>query len=181
MKFQETDMKFQETARRFQETDKEIQKTMRLIKDANKRAGYLENRFGELAEHLVAPGIAKKFNDMGYCFDDISPGGKKIIDNKGCVIAEIDLLLENGQYIVAVEVKAKPCLDDIADHIKRLETLRRHRDKHADKRKIRGAIAGAIFPANVKTATLKAGLYVIGQSGKTMTIEIPKDFNPAEW
>jgi hypothetical protein len=193
--FQETDRKFQETARHFEETDRRFQETDkkyqeiaesfketdRFIKELGKKTGALDHRFGELAEHLVAPGIAEKFNALGYRFDSISPGGKKITDEQGKTLAEVDLLLENGEYIVAVEVKARPRQDDIPEHLERLTVLRRHYDKHNDVRKIRGAIAGAIFPGAVKTAARKAGLYIIEQSGDTMKIEIPEGFRPREW
>jgi hypothetical protein len=179
--FRETDKNYQEIAVSFKETDRKFQETDRFIKELGKKTGALDHRFGELAEHLVAPGIAEKFNALGYRFDSISPGGKKITDEKGKTLAEVDLLLENGDYIVAVEVKARPRQDDIPDHLERLPVLRRHYDKHHDARKIRGAIAGAIFPAAVKTAARKAGLYVIEQSGDTMKIEVPEGFRPRDW
>lgn len=179
--FEETDRRFQQTDKRFQETDRRFKETERFIKEIGKKTGALDHRFGELAEHLVAPGIAEKFNALGYQFDSISPGGKKITDAKGKTLAEVDLLLENGDYIVAVEVKARPRQDDITEHLERLEALRRHYDKHHDTRKIRGAIAGAIFQPALKKAAQKAGLYVIEQSGDTMKIEVPENFKPKEW
>jgi hypothetical protein len=150
-------------------------------KNLTHQMGGLHNSFGELAEHLVAPGIAEKFNALEYHFDSIAPGGKKILDEHGQALAQIDLLLENGEYSVAVEVKSKPNEDDVAEHVERLEILRLHMDKHHDTRIIRGAMAGAIFADSVKRASIKAGLYVIVQSGDTMNIETPAGFNPREW
>ena len=72
------------------------------------------------------------------------------------VLAEVDILLENGNYIMAVEVKAKPRIKDIEHHIKRLEILRQHRNKFRDTRKIQGAIAGAIFGSKEKQAAIEA-------------------------
>jgi ribonuclease PH len=83
-------------------------------------------------------------------------------------------LLENREYSVAVEVKSRPKEDDSTKHIKRLKTLRQYMDKHHDSRVIRGALAGAVFPENVKEAAIEAGLYVIVQSGDTMQIEAPE-------
>jgi hypothetical protein len=179
--FEETDRRFKETDKRFQDTDKRFKETERFIKEIGKKTGALDHRFGELAEHLVAPGIAEKFNALGYRFDSISPGGKKITDEKGKTLAEVDLLLENGDYIVAVEVKARPRQDDITEHVERLAVLRRYYDKHRDFRKIRGAIAGAIFSSALKDTARKAGLYVIEQSGDTMKIEVPENFKPRDW
>jgi hypothetical protein len=184
----ETDKKFQETAAQMKETDKKIEKNARQqektdqqIKALNEQMGGLHRSFGQLAEHLVAPGIAEKFNALGYHFDSIAPGGKKILDEQGNALAQIDLLLENGEYTVAVEVKSKPNEDDSTKHVTRLEILRRYMEKHHDGRIIRGAIAGAIFPEHAKRAATEAGLYVIVQSGDTMQIELPKGFTPREW
>ena len=172
--FQETDRKFQETDRKFQETEKQMKETDRKI-------GELGNRFGELAEHLVAPGIAERFNELGYRFDAAAPGGYKILDDKGKEKTEIDILLENGDCIMAVEVKTRPRIQDIKHHVKRLEILREHRNKHRDTRKIYGAIAGAVFGGEEKQAAVEAGFYVLTQTGDTMKIEIPDGFVPNEW
>jgi hypothetical protein len=167
------------------ETDREQKKTARelrkFIRENNKRFGDLHNRFGEIAEHLVAPGITRRFNEMGFKFDSILPGGRKIIDENGKIKAQVDLILENGENIVAIEVKVKPGLDDVNDHVKRLGILREYWDKRNDRRKLFGGMAGAIFPQNVKDEALKAGLYVIVQSGDTMKMELSDNFVPREW
>jgi hypothetical protein len=145
--------------------------------------GGLHRSFGELAEHLVAPGIASRFNEIGYCFDGMAPQGFRIYDeDRKKVLTEIDLLLENGDCLMAVEIKSKPAEKDIAHHIGRIEILRNYRQKHQEKpKRILGAIAGAVFPENLKEQTANAGLYVIEQSGDTMKINVPKGFRPREW
>ena len=181
---------FQESDRRMQrlseETDRKIremnEETARQIKETNRQIGGLGNRFGELAEHLVAPNIVQKFNDLGFHFDDIS-GLRRVIEDEssGQKIAEFDILLENGESIIGVEVKSKPSCDDVEDHVLRLRILRINKDKKNDKRKIYGALAGAIMLDTVKTAALKAGMYVITQTGDTVKIDVPEDFIPQVW
>jgi hypothetical protein len=78
-------------------------------------------------------------------------------------------------------VKSKPSEDDVKDHVRRLEKLRRYKDGIGDKRKIYGALAGAIMLDDVKTAILDAGLYAITQSGDTVKIEVPEGFAPKTW
>jgi RecB family endonuclease NucS len=130
----------------------------------------------------VAPSIEEKFNALGYHFEGIIPN-QKIKNEKGQIIAEIDILLENDDYsvAVAVEVKAQPKETDIADFKRRLEVLRKYKDKHHDPRRIRGAIAGAVFEDEIKSAVLKAGFYVIEQTGDTVKINVPEGFKPKEW
>ena len=93
----------------------------------------------------------------------------------------MDIILENGEYIIAVEVKTRPAEKDITHHIRRLEILRESRNKKNDMRKICGAIAGAVFVQEVKEKALEAGLYVLEQSGDTMKMDIPGGFMPREW
>jgi len=163
------------------ETDQRWEETKRMIEENGRQIGGLHRSFGQLAEHLVAPNIHKRFNDLGHHFGEVSPGGLRIFDENGKTKTEIDLLLENGETIIAVEVKTKPAVKDIEHHIKRLEILRDHRRGINDKRKIIGAIAGAIFGTEEKKATLDAGLYVLEQSGDTMKIEAPEGFVPKAW
>jgi len=175
--------KFRESQKETERTIKESQReTERSIKALTEQMGGLHNKFGEMAEHLVAPGIVERFNSFGYHFDGIADRGFKILDEKRNLKAEIDILLENGDYILAVEVKADVREKDIEHHVKRLEIFRAHRNKkHKDPRKIRGAIAGVIFHPNIKELALESGFYVLEQSGDTMKMDIPKDFKPKEW
>jgi predicted AAA+ superfamily ATPase len=104
--------------------------------------GDLTHRFGEVAEHLVLPNIIEKFNTLGYDF--VGTGRERKFKDRqtGRFGVEVDILLENGSYSIAVEVKVKPDKRDVEDHIKRLEFLRRYKDDVGDKREIRGALAG---------------------------------------
>ena len=163
------------------ENREQMKETDKQIKNLNEQMGGLHRSFGELAEHLVAPGIAERFNELGYHFDAVSPGGHKILDEKGKEKTEIDILLENGDCIMAVEVKTKPRVKDIEHHIRRLEILREHRNKHKDKRIIKGAVAWAISDKEAKQAAHEAGFYVLVQSGDTMKMETPEGFEPRVW
>lgn len=167
---------------RSKESAEQLKELKRIVNRNSRQMGDLHRRFGQLAEHLVAPNINKRFNELGYHFGSYAPGGFKLEDERGKVIAEIDILLENGETIMAVEVKTTPAVKDVEHHIRRLEILRDARRRiNNDTRKIRGAIAGAIFGADEKKATIEAGLYVIEQSGDTMKIEVPEGFVPGEW
>jgi hypothetical protein len=166
--------------RRDEKEARAIEEMRRTIRETDRQIGALGNRFGELAEHLVAPNIIEKFNALGYEFDDVA-SDRRIGRFHGGESVEVDILLENEKYSIAVEVKAKPKETDVDRHIERLEFLRRHKDKHHDSRKLRGAIAGAIMPDAVRNYTLKAGFYVIEQTGDTVKIDMPKGFTPREW
>jgi hypothetical protein len=179
----ETDRRMEETDRRMKETDRQMEETARQMKESGQRVdkalGKLGNRFGELVEHLVAPNISEKFNALGYHFEGVFQNCK--IKGPDGTSTEIDLLLTNGEFSVAIEVKAKPNDEDVKDHIRRMDILRRHMDKQHDTRKLRGAIAGGIMSETTRNYALKTGFYVIEQSGDTVSLNIPPGFIPREW
>jgi len=174
----ETDRQRKENERQMKERSEQIDLQ---IKALNEQMGGLHNSFGEMAEHLVAPSIHERFNELGYHFDAMAPGGFKLLDDNGKIMAQVDILLVNSDYIIAVEVKATVRLKDMEKHIKRLELLREYYEKKGDKRIIQGAIAGAIFGDTEKKAAAEAGFYVLVQSGDTMKLELPDGFVPKEW
>ena len=179
-KMKETDRQIKETSRQMEETGLQMKETDRRMKETDKRIGDLSNRFGELAEHLVAPSIREKFNAQGFTFEEVSQN-KQIVDTAGNHVAEVDILLENGDTVMVVEIKAKPSEKDVKEHIQRMEILRRRADARNDKRTFQGAIAGAIMGKAVRSHILKNGLYVIEQTGDTVKISIPEGFKARSW
>jgi len=175
----------QEVAERQKETDRLMKENSeridRKMARVSKQMGDLHNSFGEMAEHLVAPSIEERFNELGFHFSAVAPGGYRVLDDKGKIAAQVDILLLNSDYIMVVEVKAKVHTKDIEHHVKRLELLRKYWEKKDDKRVIQGAIAGAVFGNMEKQAAIEAGFYVLVQSGDTMKLELPDGFVPQEW
>ncbi|MDR1955709.1 MAG: hypothetical protein LBQ30_02510, partial [Treponema sp.] len=65
-------LNFEQVWAALMENRQQMKETDRQIKELQKSMGYLNNRFGELAEHLVIPNIVQKFNALEYQFDDIA-------------------------------------------------------------------------------------------------------------
>ena len=172
---------FQETDRKMKETDRKMEETARQMKETDRKIGELGNRFGELAEHLVAPGITEKFNELGFHFTQISRDHAFKDPATRRTLAEVDIYLENGDIVIAVEVKAKLRDSDVDDHLARMEFLRRAADARNDSRKYCGALAAAIVTDAARGYAHKAGFYVIEQSGDTMKLDIPEGFVPRQW
>jgi hypothetical protein len=185
-KMEESDRKFreerEESDRKFreerEESDRKFQKEREIT---DRKIGALSNRFGELAEHLVAPSIMEKFNEIGFFFTRKSQDIEITEPGNPNTYMEIDFLLENGDIAIAVEVKAKPKQKDVDDFVLKMEKLRCRADKRNDKRHYRGAIAGAIMGKAVRDYAIGKGLYVIEQTGDTVRINIPKGFTPKDW
>jgi hypothetical protein len=180
----ETDKKFQETDRKRKEmaekTDRQMRETDRKMRETDRKIGELGNRFGELAEHLVTPNIAEKFRALNYTFTKAGPD-VEFFDRNGKALTEVDVWLENGEFVMAVEVKSRPRKRDVEDHVKRMGILRAYLDERNDTRKLLGAIAGAIVSRDLRDTIIEQGFYVIEQSGDTVKIEPPTDFKPRIW
>ncbi|MCL2711126.1 MAG: hypothetical protein FWE95_09630, partial [Planctomycetaceae bacterium] len=99
------------------------------------------------------------------------------------VAGEIDVLLDDGDVAILIEVKTRPNIDDIRDHIEQLEKYRRLKDgKGEGKKRYIGAIAGAVVDENVVKFAQKHGMFVIVQSGYAVEILAPpKGFKAKEW
>jgi hypothetical protein len=164
-----------------EEWDRRMEELRLQQKRTDKKMGDLHNKFGKMAEHLVVPSITKRFNELGYSFKDVLPGGRIIYDDEGKIKTQVDIILENATCIMAIEIKLTVRAKDIEHHINRIKILREDKTYKDDKRKIRGAIAGLIFEETEKKAAMEAGFYILTQSGKTMMIEVPEGFIPKDW
>jgi hypothetical protein len=182
--FQETERFLREmgaeTDRRMQETDRKMQETDQRMKETDRKIGKLTGRLGDVVEHLMSPKLHEKFKAMNFVFTRNSRN-IEIRDHNQRALAEVDALLENGEYAMAVEVKTHLTTEDVNDHLKRMGILRRVADERDDRRKYLGAVAGAVVAQNVADYALKSGFYVIIPSGETVDIEAPKDSNLRMW
>jgi hypothetical protein len=133
-----------------------------------------------MVEYMVMPNLVTKFEDLGFTFTKANR--TEIKDRKHDIFTEVDALLENGDKVMAVEIKTKPSIDDINRHIERMEKLRVYADLHHDKRIYLGAIAGVVFSESEKNYAMKNGFYVIEPSGDTFNIIKPEGkYHPHEW
>ena len=182
---QEFDQQMQESREKFDremaELREQSRETDRRLKKTDKIIGDLGNRFGELVEHLVAPSIKEKFNELGFAFTrsslDVEIDDPDNTEDK----AEVDILLENGEVVIAVEVKSKANQEDVAEHIERMAKLRRYASHRQDNRRYQGAVASAILSDSMRKYILRKGFYPIEQTGDTVRIAIPKGFTPKVW
>jgi len=169
----------EEMDRKWAETKEIWDKADRRIAENNKIVGNLSNSFGEIVEHLVAPGMEERLAEFGLRFERTSPNVKIRADGK--LLMEIDLLLENREAMLAVEIKARVNPVDIEKHEERLAKLRAYHGGINDSRAILGAMAGAAFAPTERKAALEASFFVIVQSGDTMKMDVPEGFKPKEW
>ncbi|MDR1147872.1 MAG: hypothetical protein LBK66_04510 [Spirochaetaceae bacterium] len=173
----ETDKLMKESAaeadRRFKETDK-------LLKETGRQLGDVHNRLGELVEHIIVPNILQKVKPLGYKFKYVRKRCE-FMDRNFRVIAEADIVLINGEYIMIIEVKTVLKVKDVDNHLERLGKIRRDACPPDESHRLIGCVAGAVVDEAVKKYAHKKGFYVLEQSGDTLKLDVPEGFNPKMW
>ena len=163
------------------EIAEEIKKNSREIKavnDAtNKSIGRLTNRLGEFVEEAVRPAAVKLFRERGI---DVHEVQQNIVVKRDGEGLEIDLLVVNDKDTVAIECKSNLSIDDVNEHLERLEKIKRLIPRYKDNR-ILGAVAGMVIPANVASYAIRKGLYVIGQNGEHLELQNDASFKAKIW
>ena len=149
------------------------------IKEIGKRFGDFTNSFGDVVQHMIAPNLLDKFQEMGYEFEEAS-NKVKIHNKKKDIRFEIDIFLQNRDTAMLVEIKSDLTISDINRHIIRLEKMRIHADSRNDKRIFLGAVAGIVIESDVREYALNQGFFLIEPSGENFNITSPYD-KPKEW
>ena len=164
------------------ETQESVNRLSKNLEASNKRSGKFDRKFGELWELMVVPNIKEKFNELGFHFDSV---GRDLEFDKpntnGRTLAEVDILLENGDSAIVVEVKdsfKEKYLEEHLDRMKKLKTLPRFANK-----KLYGAIAAGFVKDESKQQAFEQGFYVLNRPD-SMNVEIepfPKGCKPRAW
>ena len=162
------------------ETEESFKRMEKTVADLSKNIGGLGNSLGRFTEAMFEMELWKKFTELGYTFEKQSSHVK--YREYGKVIAEIDLFLEDGDYIMLVEVKTELDNNDVNEHLDRIDKVRQYINARNDSRKIVGAVAGGIVSESTRKFAQNNGLFVITQSGESvMVADIPPGFKAREW
>lgn len=184
-KFKETDLKFKETERIIKESQKETDRvikesqkeTAQAIKAVNISIGKLGNRLGEFVEEAVRPASVRLFRECGI---DVHEVQQNIVVKRNGEGLELDLLVVNEKEAVAIECKSLLSIDDVNEHLARLDKIKRLLPRYKDNR-VLGAVAGMVIPENVSLYAIRKGLYVIGQNGDHLELRNASAFVPKVW
>ena len=176
--FRESKKQFRKIREQFRELRVLQKQTDEQIKKTSREVGTLGSRIGEIIEYMVGGNIVEQFQALGIEITSLcryKQFGKRGTGKSG----EIDVLLENGDLVVLIEVKTKLTHDDVREQIELMEKYRLYGN---EKRRILGAVAGAVIADNVVQFAHRQGLYVIVQSGEAVEIiPPPEGFVAKEW
>lgn len=164
----------------FAKTDAKIAQLVTQISRTEKQVGDITDTLGKYVEEQVRPKAISEFKRFGIFLNE-SHFRVTNEDGSGNILYEIDLLLVNSEFAVAIESKSKLKIDDIDNHIIRLEKVRNNPTKGLKSVKLLGAVAGMIVPKNVLEYATKMGLFVFVPTGETVKIANPTEFQFKSW
>jgi predicted AAA+ superfamily ATPase len=181
MEVQKTSIEVQKTSIEVQKTTTDIQEMSRKLKDLGQNVYGLNTSVGGLIETLIAAKLWEKFSDYPYM---LQRAYKRIpiYDENNNIVTDIDILLVDTDYAMAVEVKLEPDQKDIKRHILRMEQMRKYPPLELKASKLLGAIAGGFVSPDAREFAHNAGFFVLELTGESVTLaKPPKEFIAKEW
>ena len=112
---------------RLLEGDKRLERSQT---DFDKKLGQLAGTWGKFVAEMVKPKIVELFKEKGIQIETTIQSVEGFKD--GQKYYEIDLLLINSNVAVVVEVKSSLSIDDVNEHLERIEKIRKVSPKRID-------------------------------------------------
>jgi predicted nuclease with TOPRIM domain len=164
------------------ERDKSLSRLEETVGRLGSNVGGLNNSIGDLVETLFMPHLGEKFDAYNY---NLKRQFRRvyIYDETNRLRSEIDILLSNTTVCMAVEVKRwLERNDQVDEHIKRMELIRKYPPAETKGKKLLGAIVGVVVTPEVREYAQQSGFFMLELKGEDIhLIEPPKDFKPKEW
>jgi len=172
-RFQEIVLQMKENSAKFDKQLADSEKSLRT------QIGDVTKRLGEFVEGMIEPAAVRLFRERGLDVHWVMPNLKKKDPQRQLGI-EIDLFVSNNESCVLIEVKSNLSIDDVNEHLKRMEKFKSLFPEYAHK-KAYGAVAGMVIADNVAKYAYKKGFFVIGQQGESAVILNDQKFQPVAW
>jgi len=176
--FKAEQKQLQASRKEWEESQQKMHDEIKAVNEAtNKNIGRLTNRLGEFVEEAVRPSAVRLFRERGI---DVHEVHQNISVKRHGEGLEIDLLVVNNNDAVVIECKSHLSVDDVNDHLTRLEKVKRLMP-HYSGYQILGAVAGMVIPNNVAHYAIRKGLYVLGQNGEHLQLRNEMSFVAKIW
>ncbi|MDX2190565.1 MAG: DUF3782 domain-containing protein [Bacteroidota bacterium] len=173
----------------FVQSDKRFEQKMdritsdfnKLNKELSRKISDLGDTLGRFAEEQVRADLINKFDNWGIPVHAITNHYvQKDLQNE--FIYEVDILIYNSQFAIAIEVKNTLRAEHIDEHLKRIEKIQKHPMVGLEGKTLLGGVAGMIVGEGVDKYAEKNGLFVLKPSGDTVKIiNDKKTFKPKKW
>ena len=151
------------------------------MKKISKQVGKVSDSIGGVLEMLVAARLWEKFSAYPYGFKQAHK--RVMVYQVGTTwqLTEIDLLLVDTEWVMAVEVKRNVKKSDVEHHVKRLKLIRDNPPGDAKGKKLLGAVAGGSVAPEARDLAFECGFFVLELKGEAVElVPPPAGFSPAE-
>ena len=175
--FRETREQIEKTDKQVEKTDKQVERMSRKVEQLNETVNSLTGKWGKFVEGLVTPAAVRMFKERGIEVSELHTRSKAQRNGEEM---EIDVLLENEEYVVAIEVKSTLKVEDVNEHIEDLRRLRQFFPRFKEQKLI-GAVAGIVIEEEADKYAYRKGLFVITQTGEMVKILNDEKFKPNLW
>jgi hypothetical protein len=172
-----------ETDRQIRKTEETVDKMAARVDRVTQNVGGLNRSMGELIETLIAARLWEKFDAYPYNLKQAYQRMPIYEGHTSRVLTDIDIMLVNGEYVMAVEVKAHlNRKDDVDHHLRRMDLIRKYPPTQCIGKKLLGAMAGGAVDPDVQEYAHSAGLFVLELTGGAVRrAEPPQGFAPHQW
>jgi hypothetical protein len=157
-------------------------KTEKKLDRLSENLGGLNNSLGSIIETLVAARLWEKFKLYG-----LNRGFQRvpIFDKNGRGVTDIDILLSDTDFAIAVEVKTRLSKKEYVDrHIERMDLVRRYPPAEIaiNGKRVMGAMAGGVVTPAVREYAHECGFFVLELVGESVCLaDAPDGFEPKVW
>ena len=165
---------FKETDEKFKETDKGMGRLEKIVENTSRAVHDLTGKWSRFVEGLIAPATERLFKERGIEVDKVF---QRVKTHRNGDEMEVDILAINGEYAVLIEAKSTLKIEDVKEHIERLEKFKTFFPEYS-KRKVVGAVGGIVIEEDSNKYAYRNGLFVIGEGGDTAVILNNKRIKP---
>ncbi|GHU32779.1 hypothetical protein FACS1894172_10050 [Spirochaetia bacterium] len=176
------DAVFEKTQAQIDKTSAEVERMSKKVDRVCDNVGGLNRSMGELIETLIAARLWEKFDAYDY---NLKRAYQRVplFDENNAKLTDIDILLSNGEYVMAVEVKRElDKKDDVDHHLKRMELIKKYPPAECKGKKLLGAMAGGVVDTDIQNYAHSVGFFILELTGESVRlVERPKEFIPRQW
>ena len=166
-----------EADRRAAEADRRMKELEKVAANTSREVAGLTTRWGQFVENLVEPAVVRLFQERGI---QVKETARRMTSNRLEAPMEIDIWAVDGDVAVAIEVKSRLSGGDVDGFLDTLSRFRLAFPHYGDYR-IYGAVAAIEIDRGVDRYAYQRGLWVIKQTGDTVTLANDLDFQPRSW
>ena len=159
----------------------EIERVNQRVERVSQNVGGLNRSLGELIETLIAARLWEKFSQYEY---NLQRAYRRVplYDEKNQIRTDIDILLADTLWVMAVEVKRELAKEDVDHHLRRMGLIRRYPPAETKGKRLLGAMACGTVDPDVWAYAYNAGFFVLELTGESVSlITPPEGFQPKQW